>query len=54
VSADDTTSTSTAAPGTPRLTLDTAVRRRRADLDFFLRLREIMEQNRHALERLGG
>jgi hypothetical protein len=37
----------------PRPTLDTAVRRRRADQDFYLRLREAMAQNRRALERLG-
>jgi hypothetical protein len=53
VSADDSPGTSTARPEASRPTLDTAVRRRRADLDFFLRLREAMDQNRRALERLG-
>jgi hypothetical protein len=30
-----------------------AVRRRRADQEFFLRLRDAMAQNHRALERLG-
>lgn len=36
-----------------RLTLNAAVQRRRTDQDFFLRLREVMQQNHRALERLG-
>jgi hypothetical protein len=37
--------------GRPSLT--TQVRRRRADQAFFLRLRDAMQQNHRALERLG-
>jgi hypothetical protein len=33
--------------------LNAAVRRRRADQDFFLRLRHAIQQNHRALERLG-
>jgi hypothetical protein len=33
--------------------LTTQVRRRRADQDFFLRLRDAIQQNHTALERLG-
>jgi hypothetical protein len=36
-----------------RPTLNAAVRRRRADQDFYLRLRDAMAQNQRALERLG-
>ena len=36
-----------------RPTLNTAVQRRRADADFFLRVRDAMWQNHRALERLG-
>jgi len=38
--------------GTARPTLNGAVRRRRADRAFYLRLADIMRQNEHALERL--
>jgi len=38
--------------GAPRPTLNGAVRRRRADRAFYLRLADIMRQNEHALERL--
>jgi hypothetical protein len=37
----------------PRPTLNAAVQRRRADRDFFLRIRDAMFQNRRALQRLG-
>ncbi|MGP0030658.1 MAG: hypothetical protein ACLPVF_09165 [Acidimicrobiales bacterium] len=33
--------------------LNAAVRRRRADRDFFLRVRDAIQQNHRALERLG-
>ena len=36
-----------------RPTLDTAVRRRRADQAFFIRLSQAIGQNQRALERLG-
>jgi hypothetical protein len=36
-----------------RPTLNTAVQRRRADADFFLRVRDAMWQNHRALKRLG-
>jgi hypothetical protein len=36
-----------------RTTLTAQVRRRRTDQQFFLRLRDAMEQNHRALERLG-
>jgi hypothetical protein len=36
-----------------RPSLTTQVRRRRADQAFFLRLRDAMQQNHRALERLG-
>jgi hypothetical protein len=35
-----------------RPTLDTAVRRRRADEAFFIRISKAMQQNEQALERL--
>lgn len=35
------------------LTLNPAVLRRRTDRDFFLRVRDAIEQNHRALERLG-
>jgi hypothetical protein len=38
-------------PTPPSLT--TQVRRRRADQAFFLRLRDVIQQNHRALERLG-
>jgi hypothetical protein len=41
------------APESTRPSLTTQVRRRRADQAFFLRLRDAMEQNHRALERLG-
>ncbi len=40
-------------PEQARPSLTTLVRRRRADQAFFLRLRDAMQQNRKALERLG-
>jgi hypothetical protein len=36
----------------PRPTLDTAVRRRRADEAFFIRISRAMQQHEQALERL--
>ncbi len=36
-----------------RPNLTTAVRRRRTDQEFFLRLRDAIQQNHRALERLG-
>jgi hypothetical protein len=36
-----------------RPSLTTQVRRRRADQDFFLRLRDAIQQNHKALERMG-
>ena len=36
-----------------RPSLNSAVLRRRADQDFFLRLRDAIQQNHRALERLG-
>ena len=39
------------APARPSLT--TQVRKRRADQEFFLRLRDAIEQNHRALERIG-
>ena len=50
------TSGPTAGPGAPdrtRPSLTTQVRRRRADQAFFLRLRDTIQQNHRALERLG-
>jgi hypothetical protein len=41
------------APDRARPSLTTQVRRRRADQAFFLRLRDAMQQNHRALERLG-
>lgn len=41
------------SPDARRPSLTTAVRRRRADQEFFLRLRDVMAQNHQALERLG-
>jgi hypothetical protein len=41
----------TAAPRTPSLTV--AVRTRRTDRAFFLRLRDAIQQNHRALQRLG-
>jgi hypothetical protein len=40
-----------AVPARP--SLNSAVLRRRADQDFFLRLRDAIQQNHRALERLG-
>ncbi len=37
----------------PRPTLTAAVRRRRGDQTFFLRIGDIIQQNHKALERLG-
>jgi hypothetical protein len=37
----------------PRPTLTAAVRRRRGDQAFFLRIGDIIQQNHKALERLG-
>lgn len=45
-----------AAPGgseNPRPSLTAQVRRRRTDQQFFLRLRDAIQQNHKALERLG-
>jgi hypothetical protein len=42
-----------AAPDDRRPNLTTQVRRRRADEQFFLRLRDAIQQNHRALERLG-
>ena len=42
-----------AAPDRARPSLTTQVRRRRADQAFFLRLRDTIQQNHRALERLG-
>jgi hypothetical protein len=39
--------------GPVRPSLNAAVLRRRADRDFFLRLRDAIQQNHRALERLG-
>jgi hypothetical protein len=39
--------------GPARPSLNTAVLRRRADRDFYLRLRDAIQQNHRALERLG-
>ncbi len=39
-------------PDTPRPTLNSAVRRRRADRAFFLRLAGAIRQNERALQRL--
>ena len=41
------------APDRTRPSLTTEVRRRRADQAFFLRLRDSIQQNHRALERLG-
>jgi hypothetical protein len=41
------------APEHTRPSLTTQVRRRRADQAFFLRLRDAIQQNHRALERLG-
>jgi hypothetical protein len=53
--------TSSGGPGAPssgdspgvRPTLTAQVRRRRTDQQFFLRLRDAIQQNHRALERLG-
>jgi hypothetical protein len=42
-----------AAPDRARPSLTAQVRRRRADQAFFLRLRDAIQQNHRALERLG-
>ena len=39
--------------GPVRPSLNAAVLRRRADRDFYLRLRDAIQQNHRALERLG-
>jgi hypothetical protein len=44
---------SAAAPDRKQPSLTTEVRRRRADQAFFLRLRDAIQQNHRALERLG-
>jgi hypothetical protein len=44
---------SPSAPEHNRPSLTTQVRRRRADEAFFLRLRDTIQQNHRALERLG-
>jgi hypothetical protein len=50
---DESASSSRAEPRTPpRPTLNTAVRRRRADRAFYLRLAGAIRQNARALERL--
>jgi len=41
------------APAQHRPSLTTQVRRRRADQEFFLRLRDAIQQNHKALERMG-
>jgi hypothetical protein len=41
------------APDRTRPSLTSQVRRRRADQAFFLRLRDAIQQNHRALERLG-
>lgn len=43
----------TGSPDEKRPSLTTEVRRRRADQAFFLRLRDAIQQNHRALERLG-
>jgi hypothetical protein len=43
----------TKKPEEARPSLTTLVRRRRADQAFFLRLRDAIQQNHKALERLG-
>lgn len=48
---DGVTAGRAAAPRTPSLTV--AVRTRRADRAFFLRLSDAIEQNHRALQRLG-
>jgi hypothetical protein len=40
--------------GSEQPTLNTQVLRRRADQEFFLRLRDAIQQNHQALERLGA
>jgi hypothetical protein len=42
-----------AAPDRAQPSLTSQVRRRRADQAFFLRLRDTIQQNHRALERLG-
>jgi hypothetical protein len=44
---------STGRDETARPSLTTEVRRRRTDQEFFLRLRDAIQQNHKALERLG-
>jgi hypothetical protein len=39
--------------GTARPSLNAAVLRRRSDRDFYLRLRDAIQQNHRALQRLG-
>jgi hypothetical protein len=53
VRADGDDSPAWSEPEPDRPTLNTAVLRRRADQEFFLRLRHAMAQNHRALERLG-
>jgi hypothetical protein len=48
----DRTGTSNGS-GPDRPSLNSAVLRRRSDRDFFLRLRDAIQQNHRALERLG-
>jgi hypothetical protein len=50
---NDGTDNTTKRPADTRPSLTTQVRRRRADQAFFLRLRDAIQQNHKALERLG-
>jgi hypothetical protein len=49
----DGTEETTTRPDEARPSLTALVRRRRADQEFFLRLRDAIVQNHRALERLG-
>jgi hypothetical protein len=49
----DGTDNTTKRPAEARPSLTIQVRRRRADQAFFLRLRDAIQQNHKALERLG-
>jgi hypothetical protein len=46
------TDADTKSDDAPRPTLDIAVRRRRADQEFFIRISKAIQQNQPALERL--
>jgi len=50
---DEPVSEATGASDEKRPSLTAQVRRRRADQEFFLRLRDAIHQNHKALERLG-